>query len=446
MLRSRRLIVLFGIGVLTVSFLVWFAIQAEKRLLALDAKSGQLLWSIGLSDRPVKLRSPAVANGKVFLGIATRRVAGDTFDWKLAAFDAASGRRVWQFSPNLQFKSDANLDGIATGLLAPYASADNVYAYVSIEDGEDQLVALNAVTGKQRWTINREWSKFDKLGVVAIGDRIIFISPEKDPTRIPIGKLQENKVILKALDTRTAKLIWQVKLNDIPYEDLFQGSNLPSILIASDRTVFFKLGITRAYDLATGKLQFKIDDRNGDEIKLINSTLYSFGYGELTAFNAATGAQMWTRSEGKDRNRTCAGRPGSPSRFQASVEVVYVTCSIAKSKYVENEEGWLLALNPKDGRERWFKQINSGYWDLYESLPASNSESVFIIRDNKDAEEGMVAQVLALSAKNGVEVWKFQLKEDDFLQPPATDGDRVFIIDTAPRWRNWLAHLNPAWN
>lgn len=66
---------------------------------------------------------------------------------------------------------------------------------------------VNAVTGKQRWIINREWSIFDKLGVVAIGDRLIIISPEKNPTRIPMGKLPEDKAVLKALDTRTAKQI-----------------------------------------------------------------------------------------------------------------------------------------------------------------------------------------------------------------------------------------------
>lgn len=447
MLCNRRGIILFGIGLIIASLLAyWLATQNEKRLLALDAKSGRVLWLAALSDRQSKLQSPVVANHRVFLGIATKEVLQNSYNWQLKAFDAVSGRRIWQYSPNLQqVESGAKLDGVDTGLLAPYASADSVYAYISIEDGEDQLVAIDAATGKQRWLIKREWSNFDKLGVVAVGNRVIIISPEKDPTRIPIGKLPENKVILKALDTRTATQIWQVKLNDIPYEDLFQGLNLPSVLVASDRTVFFKPGITRAYDIETGKLQFRIADRNGDEIKLINSTLYSFGYGELSAFNAVTGDQLWSRGNAKNSNFTCAGT-GSARRFQASDQVIYVTCGIAGRKSIEDEEGWLLALDAKNGSERWFKQVNSGYWDLFESLPASNSESVFIVRKIKDTKAGKIAQLLALSAKDGAEIWNFPLAESDFFQPPVTDGDRVFVIDTAPRWRNWLEYLNPAWH
>lgn len=291
MLCSRRRIILFGIGLIIASLLAyWLATQNEKRLLALDAKSGRVLWLAALSDRNSKLRNPVVANGRVFSGIATKEVLQNSYNWQLTAFNATSGRRIWQYSPNLrQGESGAKLDGVSTGLLAPYASEDSVYASISIENGEDQLVAIDAATGKQRWVIKREWSIVDKLGVVTVDNRVIIVSPEKDPTRIPIGKLPENKVMLRVLDTRTATQVWQVKLNDIPYEDLFQGLNLPSVLVASDRTVFFKPGITRAYNLATGKLQFKIADRNGDEIKLINSTLYSFGYGELSAFNAVTG-------------------------------------------------------------------------------------------------------------------------------------------------------------
>ncbi len=447
MLCSRRRIILFGIGLIIASLLAyWLATQNEKRLLALDAKSGRVLWLAALSDRNSKLRNPVVANGRVFSGIATKEVLQNSYNWQLTAFNATSGRRIWQYSPNLrQGESRAKLDGVSTGLLAPYASEDSVYASISIENGEDQLVAIDAATGRQRWVIKREWSIFDKLGVVTVDNRVIIVSPEKDPTRIPIGKLPENKVMLRVLDARTATQVWQVKLNDIPYEDLFQGLNLPSVLVASDRTVFFKPGITRAYNLATGKLQFKIADRNGDEIKLINSTLYSFGYGELSAFNAVTGDQLWTRGNAKNSNLTCAGKLGSPRRFQASSKLVYVTCGIAGRKSIE-DEGWLVALDTKNGSERWFKQVNSGYWDLFESLPASNSESVFIIRKTKNETGKIVAEILTLSAKNGAEIWKLRLKEEDFLQPPVTDGDRVFVIDTAPRWRNWVAQLNPAWH
>lgn len=83
-----------------------------------------------LSDRQSKMRSPVVANERVFLGIATKEVFQDSYNWQITAFDAVSGRRIWQYSPNFsQVESSAKLDRVKTGLLAPYASADSVYTF-----------------------------------------------------------------------------------------------------------------------------------------------------------------------------------------------------------------------------------------------------------------------------------------------------------------------------
>lgn len=53
MLCSRRRIILFGIGLIIASLLAyWLANQNEQRLLALDAKSGSVLWLCSVERSP----------------------------------------------------------------------------------------------------------------------------------------------------------------------------------------------------------------------------------------------------------------------------------------------------------------------------------------------------------------------------------------------------------
>ncbi|MBM4083668.1 MAG: hypothetical protein FJ272_02675, partial [Planctomycetes bacterium] len=105
------------------------------RLIALDMATGRSKWTQNIvspgqsaNERKVVLCSPAVWDGKVFLG----------FDGGLMfAFDAAKGNKLWTFEAGGAIRS------------SPSVSAQDGLLYFGSHDGH--LYALDARTGHERW-------------------------------------------------------------------------------------------------------------------------------------------------------------------------------------------------------------------------------------------------------------------------------------------------------
>lgn len=97
----------------------------DRRILALDAESGDLIWEHKVSA-PVN-SSPAVAGDLVFVGLR---------DGRVLALNKESGRKRWEFSTGgVVFSSPAVFQGVL---------------YVGSSDG--RLYALDAMTGEKRWS------------------------------------------------------------------------------------------------------------------------------------------------------------------------------------------------------------------------------------------------------------------------------------------------------
>ncbi|HEY7356849.1 MAG TPA: PQQ-binding-like beta-propeller repeat protein, partial [Ktedonobacterales bacterium] len=100
----------------------------ENKIYALDANSGQVMWSAPLGKNDVRnsiLPSPVVDNGMVY---------SNSQDGLLYALDARTGNTVWSYQ---------------TQALAGPTVADGV-VYIGSKDG--LLSALDAVSGHERWT------------------------------------------------------------------------------------------------------------------------------------------------------------------------------------------------------------------------------------------------------------------------------------------------------
>lgn len=97
----------------------------DRRVLALDAASGELIWERDVSS-PVHA-SPAVAGDLVFTGLN---------DGSVIALDRRDGQIVWKFDTDGPIFSPPAVDG---GIL-----------YVG--SGDQKLYALDALTGKKRWS------------------------------------------------------------------------------------------------------------------------------------------------------------------------------------------------------------------------------------------------------------------------------------------------------
>ena len=102
-----------------------FLSTGDRRIVVLDAETGQLIWERTVSG-PVN-SSPAVAGGLVFVGLR---------DGTTLSLDAETGERRWEYlADGLKYSSPAVMDGV-----------------LYIGSGDRMLYALDAITGDLRWT------------------------------------------------------------------------------------------------------------------------------------------------------------------------------------------------------------------------------------------------------------------------------------------------------
>jgi outer membrane protein assembly factor BamB len=110
---------------------VFFAVDGNKSLYALDAATGEELWTFPSGG----LTSPAVAYGVVYFG-GTREREDSWFDTNLHAVDAVTGAELWRF-PALAVGTPAFADGIV---------------YFLGNTGEEWSVfAVDAANGQEHW-------------------------------------------------------------------------------------------------------------------------------------------------------------------------------------------------------------------------------------------------------------------------------------------------------
>jgi alcohol dehydrogenase (cytochrome c) len=176
-------------------------------LIALDARSGAVLWQVQMADtmEGYELTSPPlVVKDKVIMGMGGGEYAIRGF---IDAYDAASGRRLWRFYTvpgpgefgNETWKGDSWQKGGSGAWLTPTFDPDLNLVYVPVGnpapqidrsvrgDGLDNLfsssvVALDANTGLRKWhyqfTPNdgRDWDSTEDMVLV---DRVWKGKPRK---------------------------------------------------------------------------------------------------------------------------------------------------------------------------------------------------------------------------------------------------------------------------
>ena len=228
-----------------------FSATLDGRLLALDAKSGSLLWSVQTvpeSGIRTITGAPRTFNGKVIIGNA----GSDTGErGYVTAYDAATGRQVWRFyttpgAPDenkgdpameraaatwsgeywktgtgggvwdsITFDSGLNRIYVATGNAGPYdpdqrspGTGDNLYSA--------SIVALDADSGKYLWhyQINpRDAWDFDSTQQMAMADLVIAGERRKVLMQAP------KNGFFYVLDRQTGRLISAEKLGKVTWAD-----------------------------------------------------------------------------------------------------------------------------------------------------------------------------------------------------------------------------------
>jgi len=299
-----------------------FRVTPDGHLLALDAKTGKLLWEIWVADKAegyALALAPVAYDGKVFIGEAGA-------DWgangHVYAFDVETGRRLWTF----------NL--IPTGK----------------EFGAETWKAGSEHGGGSMWTsLALEPDK--GLLFASVGNP----APDMEGGMRPGDNLFTDSVI--ALDFRTGKLAWYVQ--QVPHDTHdWDTAAAPIIYDVGGRgylAVANKGGWLYLYDRATHKL--------------ISRTEVSTHVNEDLPLTA----------EGV---RHCPGIMGGAEwngpAFSPKEKLVYVntvdwcgTTKLAESRYVKgaiyfggdyiydpiaNAKGWTRAIDATTGKQLWARQ------------------------------------------------------------------------------------------
>ena len=251
---------------------------------AIDLGSGKALWQ----DRyavPYTMNRAATGHGKgpkstpVFSGgrLYTFGITGIA-----SCYDVASGKRIWQKGFESRFRTTSPLYGTA---MSPLVDRGLVIYHVGGQDG-GALVALDSVTGGQRWS----WD-LDGPG---------YASPviaEWSGVRQVVTQSQSNIIGIGASDGR---LLWKIPFTT-PYVQ-----NIVTPVLHNDMLVVSGLEQpTRAYRLrlAGGEWTPERVWENTDVSFYMSSPVVAAGRlfglsnrkrGELVCLDAATGALLWT--------------------------------------------------------------------------------------------------------------------------------------------------------
>lgn len=242
-----------------------FFLDAEHRVRAFDAQTGEQLWSRRLRpesgrDRGARGGGVAAAGGRVFV------TTGFGF---AVALDAGSGEEVWRTSAGAPFHA------------APTVSGGRVYATTN----DSELVAMDVNTGEIAWTHQAiaEPARILSASSVAIeGETLIapFASGELTALLTANGR----RLWTDSL-SRTGRFTSLSAINDIAGRPVMDGG----FVYAASHS-----GILAALDIRSGQRVWSRPFASTQTPAVSGDTLFAVSVdGELAAFDRETGGVFW---------------------------------------------------------------------------------------------------------------------------------------------------------
>jgi outer membrane protein assembly factor BamB len=394
---KRVLILLAGLAVLALLLIAWRALRVEHQvLLALDPENGRVRW---VTDPGAdRLGSISIGQGHVIVVLWRRH--GEPV--RVAAFDTRTGSPSWEYTPPAH-AAIAN-PGVVTDDSSLKASP---------------VVVLDLETGKVVMSTDGSWvSRFGYRPAAAMsGDALVTIRQSE----------LESVQIIEAQRIPDATSLWRAEL-DMSGEMLL-GED-PAVASDGQVTVVNRAGSIEVFDAKGGGLRYSVEAHTS-QFRLEEGRLYFIRDGNLlTAVNPPDGRVLWTYPAG----------PDEPNLIGPEVNRGRVFVSATDGPF---KEAVLAALDDANGKVLWQKRLvdrGSGLFRSWLLGPVLVDDNAYVPSSD---DEGYM--ILALAGSDGAERWRFLLS--DAPEPSGIAGDRsgIFLVQTVPLWRIWLARLNPAW-
>ncbi len=407
--RITRVVIIAVILLALAAVFTGWATRSTTVILALDGQSGRVQWSTWLKGYDAG--DPVAEGDRIFVDILTGQAEGTTastaVEWDLVALDAQSGRQLWRTDHQpTDYNGEVNR-------YAPLANNDLV-----IDDlYHDTLAVYDAGSGESLYQLEgvMVWGMIgdDALPVALSDDWLIARRQHKSMTTNGV----------QVYDLNDGSLLWSTPYDPYPGTS-DNAANFTPVLAYNDRVYLEVASRYQVFDIASGDLLFALD-QTCKQARIQDSTLYCIS-GDLKAYDATSGDLLWLFYPDNlgDINL---------QEVEVGTDAIYVTTTALRSRPYKQ---WIIALDPTDGSERWRVQIWDGRDDnesLWHVSPAAGEEMVFAIKyiTNRKA-------LIALSAADGTQLWQFPLYSEHRYAPVA-DGEQVYIVDAAARWRHWIA-------
>jgi polyvinyl alcohol dehydrogenase (cytochrome) len=448
-------IALLGGGLTLMGWLGWrYSSQQTVTLVALNTHTGQIAWLHPFPDATDSFsRGPIAADGKVLIdfiqALNSEKQTGTSRPfYQLQALDAKSGQLLWTYHPpnNVYTAFD-----VWTSQSVMF-QANQLYLQFG-----DEFRSLDPATGQQRWAIKRPWSVpdplFTPMGVVILPEYVSMITGNKRERLLQFldpktGKVRRQSKFILDPRTTTRDLIaaddrsvfLQTTRSVQTGKESYQNSG-PAIT---------------AYDIATGAVRFQTEIPASSRVSQFQAgpnglQIKSDGYydakqgmyvGGLTllAIDSTSGRVRWRKPY---EQIPCVYDGGS---WRVDADSIYLNCGEPRTN--TPAASTVVAVSTQTGNVKWQTQTSFAS-NLFPPLQNSavSAQQLLTFRQIKTGQS-IQTQAIGLDRQTGKLLWSFPLSSARYVYNPrqvvATEGDRFFFLDLVPRWRIWLWQASSA--
>jgi len=461
---------------------VAYGLGEEARLFALDGETGRVQWSAAQLRRGH--HQPQATADSVIVsqsGLPSDAAGWDMEPgapapgrrcqqqgWSLTAYNAKNGQEQWSFCPSAEQYPDLDLrltHGMRFQVDRDRVLVPLIMFHGSPKPTQDQLLAINLMNGQTLWqtphnfygalpvnstlittngvprlTQRKVSSELLGASIVQMGDRVAILT----------GQLNQAATI-QAVSATTGQRLWATALRDrITTSKTTLDAATRNYLLRHNDHVIHIAPTNRLTVLAatTGKIQFELEGQFLGRTVVYENAIYQFGPEAIAAYDLTTGKSLWRRPNSVSKQTITDVLMGA-----LEAETVYtrsyqfpVSASLATPGTVTLE-----ALDAQTGKLRWQKQFpHPGGIDLAVTpVPSAIGVTAVVGQTSSDPT---ALQLVTLDRQTGATRWTFPLRIAAQHRPVRIYGllgsnhKQVFVRDYAPRFRHWLARLNPNWH